>query len=172
MFTTDLSEPQWELVAPAIKNSPPLAQPRRPRGRPRKTRGRPFTDDHAVLDGILHVLLHQIPWNQLPPSGPNGGYPSYITCYRRYTVWVKNGTWDAILTILLDDLRTRTGYDLWREWTAFTMRVNAGDRSLRFNAPRAIKEVDADSIVFGLFLLHLADLVRDDDRRTKGQEDD
>ena len=39
------------------------------------------------MDGILSVLRTGAPWADLPDR-----FPSYATCFRRFSTWVKDGT--------------------------------------------------------------------------------
>lgn len=58
--------------------------------------GRPAGDHRRVLAGILWVMRTGAGWNQLPAA-----YGSSATAYRRYHRWRKDGTWSAIVNILL-----------------------------------------------------------------------
>jgi transposase len=78
----DLTDEQWEVLAPLIPEPP-----RRTDGR-----GRPWRDPRDVLNGILWVLRTGAPWHDLPEryppySGPataasNGG--PRRACWRRF----------------------------------------------------------------------------------------
>ena len=78
----DLTDEQWEVLAPLIPEPP-----RRTDGR-----GRPWRDPRDVLNGILWVLRTGAPWHDMPEryppySGPataasNGG--PRRACWRRF----------------------------------------------------------------------------------------
>src|ERR1700737_1728347 len=88
----DLTEKQWEAVAPLL-----------PAQRLRKDgRGRPWRDPRDVLNGILWVLRTGAPWGDLPSR-----YPPYQTCHRRFQHWVKDGVFEKILRALAEDLKVR-----------------------------------------------------------------
>jgi len=70
---------------------------------PERAVGRPRWDDLSVLKGILWVLVSGARWKDLPEQ-----YPSYQTCHRRFQIWVKRGTFQRILQVLVK----RTGVDL------------------------------------------------------------
>lgn len=74
-----INKKQWKYLAPIL---PPAA-----RG------GRPRLDDHAVLNGILFVLLTGIPWKGLPCSL---GCGSGMTCWRRWREWQEQGVWSQL----------------------------------------------------------------------------
>lgn len=93
----DLTEEQWEIVAPHL---PEL--PRRADGR-----GRPWRSSREVLDGILWILRTGAPWKDLPDR-----YPPYQTCHRRLQQWARDGTMAKVLRALAEDLESRGGIDL------------------------------------------------------------
>lgn len=78
-----LTDEQWAVLAPLIP-----APKRRIDGR-----GRPIEhDDRAVMDGVLWILRTGTAWADLPDR-----YPSYATCFRRFSRWVKDGTLRRLL---------------------------------------------------------------------------
>lgn len=157
-LSSRLSDPQWELVAPLISNrSPALPSSVQPRGRPRKPRGRPLASDRAVLDAIIYVINNDIPFSALPVRT----YPSPATCLRRYSLWRSNGTWDAIFDSLLDDLHRRTGVNLWREWSRFSIRLAAGDSQADFYVPEIIRLDPSNRLVGTLFIRYHMNLYRE-----------
>ncbi|TCS37946.1 transposase [Paucimonas lemoignei] len=93
-----LTDEQWAVLSPLI---PPPARRADGRGRPVEH------DDRAVMDGILWVLRTGAPWADLPDR-----YPSYATCFRRFSRWVKEGTLERLLTALARDLELRGDIDL------------------------------------------------------------
>jgi transposase len=93
----DLSERQWQLLAPLLP---------KPKLR-RDKRGRPWRDPRDVLNGILWVMRTGAPWHDLPAR-----YPSYQTCHRRFQLWVKHGTLKRVLHALARDLAAAGGFDL------------------------------------------------------------
>jgi transposase len=94
----DLTDEQWEVLAPLIPEPP-----RRTDGR-----GRPWRDPRDVLNGILWVFLRTgVPWHDLPER-----YPPYQTCHRRFQRWTEEGVLEEVLQALAEDLRERGGLDL------------------------------------------------------------
>lgn len=93
----DLSERQWQLLAPLLP---------KPKGR-RDQRGRPWRDPRDVLNGILWVMRTGAPWHDLPDR-----YPSYQTCHRRFQLWVRSGVLRSVLHALAADLAAAGGFDL------------------------------------------------------------
>lgn len=69
-----LTDQQWERVRG-------LLPPPKPEGRPR-------ADDRRTLEGILYVLRTGCRWHDLPAE-----FGSAVTCWRRLTVWQRDGTW-------------------------------------------------------------------------------
>jgi transposase len=93
----DLTEVQWELMRPLIR------EPKRRAGQA----GRPRQEPRAVLNGILWILRTGARWKDLPER-----YPSYQTCHRRFQQWERDGTLTRILFTLAADLRERGKLDL------------------------------------------------------------
>ncbi len=75
----EISDTQWELLAPILKAK------RRADGR-----GRPARDTREVLNGVLWILGTGAQWRELPVQ-----YPPYQTCHRRFQHWVKSGALQA-----------------------------------------------------------------------------
>ena len=93
----DVTDEQWEVVAPLIGE-----MPRRADGR-----GRPWRSSREVLNGILWILRTGAQWADLPER-----YPPYQTCHRRFQRWVGEGTFERVLEALASDLKERGGLDL------------------------------------------------------------
>lgn len=62
-------------------------------------RGRPWRDPRDVLNGILWILRTGAPWADLPDR-----YPPYATCFRRFKLWTKSGSFERILAALAEHL--------------------------------------------------------------------
>ncbi|MBV9469098.1 MAG: transposase, partial [Abitibacteriaceae bacterium] len=77
MSRHDLSDTQWQLIAPLIP-----AQKAGP--------GRKRSEDRKTLNGILYVLKTGCAWEDLPPE-----YGSDTTCWRRLQQWSADGTWET-----------------------------------------------------------------------------
>jgi transposase len=93
-----LSDAQFARIEPLL----PKNRPHRP--------GRPWKDHHTVLNGILWILHTGAPWRDLPEP-----YQPWQTVYGRFNRWRHDGTWDKILTRLLDRLDDggRISHRLW-----------------------------------------------------------
>lgn len=87
----DLTNQQWELVAPHI----PIPEKKDGRGRPRQ-------DDRTLLNGMLWILKTGAPWKYLPRQ-----YGNFNTCFGRFQTWVELGIFAEILTILAKDMEDR-----------------------------------------------------------------
>ncbi len=93
----ELTDEQWELVAPRI---------------PRKAArtGRPPKDPRLMLNGILWILGTGAPWRDLPER-----FGSCKTVHRYFSQWRRSGVFAAVieaLQIKLDD-RGLIDWELW-----------------------------------------------------------
>jgi len=86
-----LTDEQWLLISDCF----PIRAPD-PRG------GRPRTNVRRCLEGILWVLRSGARWKDLPRS-----FPSYVTCWRRFVEWSKDGVWDQAWSRLVEQLDRR-----------------------------------------------------------------
>jgi transposase len=119
-----LTNEQWALLAPLIPE--PV---RRADGR-----GRPVEhDDRAVMNGVLWILRTGAAWSDLPDR-----YPSYATCFRRFSHWVKDGTLRHLLETLAQDLEARGDIDLSECFIDGTFVV-AKKGGLKWEKPSAAK---------------------------------
>lgn len=75
-YSTDLTDAQWEVIAPHL---PPPG----PRGRPRRT------DLRAVVDAILYLLRTGCQWRMLPADFPPWGTVWWYFRQWRGSVWVR-----------------------------------------------------------------------------------
>ena len=95
----DVTDEQWEALAPLIAEAEPA---------PREDRkGRPRRDPREVLNGILWILRTGAQWADLPDR-----YPPHQTCHRRFQEWVRSGVLDRVLQALARDLQERGDIDL------------------------------------------------------------
>jgi transposase len=89
---SDLTDLEWERLAPLI----PAAKPG---GRPRKT------DMRAAMNAIFYLLRTGTPWRYLP----RGPFPPRSTVYNIFRAFQRQGVWEAIWDELRMDLRERLG---------------------------------------------------------------
>jgi putative transposase len=89
-YPSDLTDPQWEQIAP-------LFAPK-PIGRP------PTTDRREVVNAILYLVRTGCQWRYLPGDFPP--YSTVHTCYRR---WRLDGTLDRLHDGLLQEVRIGAG---------------------------------------------------------------
>ena len=59
------------------------------------------------MDGVLWILRTGAAWAGLPDE-----YPSYVTCFRHFSSWVKDGTLGRLLESLVQDLEAGGDIDL------------------------------------------------------------
>lgn len=91
-FPSDLTDVEWERLAPLIP-------PAKPGGRPRQT------DMRAAMDAILYLLRTGCPWRYLPRDG----FPPRSTVYNIFRKFQREGVWEAIWSELHMALRERLG---------------------------------------------------------------
>lgn len=94
----ELSDEQWAIVAPLIPPAAPRADERR---KPKEQ------IDRAILNGILWVLRTGAAWRDLPKRFPPG-----LTCFRRFSRWIKTGAMRQILEALAQQLEQDAQIDL------------------------------------------------------------
>lgn len=84
MARFDLTDAEWEIIAPLLPNAE-----HQPQG------GRPTEDDRRVLNGIFFVLRTGSPWRDLPER-----YGPYTSVYNRFNRWAKRGVWLRVFEAL------------------------------------------------------------------------
>ena len=90
-YPSDLTDDQWEELAPLI----PLAKPG---GRPR------IVDMREVINGTLYVLRSGCTWRMIPHDLPPWG-----TVWGYFRRWRKDGTWERIHDALRPKVRELEG---------------------------------------------------------------
>ena len=90
-YPSDLTDDQWEELAPLI----PLAKPG---GRPRTV------DMREVINGTLYVLRSGCTWRMIPHDLPPWG-----TVWGYFRRWRKDGTWERIHDALRPKVRESEG---------------------------------------------------------------
>jgi putative transposase len=90
-YATDLTDPEWALLAPLI----PAAKPG----------GRPALHDRRELvDAMLYWLRAGCAWRLLPHD-----FPPWQTVYHYWRLWRQQGRWERILARLREQERLRQG---------------------------------------------------------------
>jgi putative transposase len=92
-YPSDLTDAQWERIAPLIP-------PAKPGGRPRGV------DMREVLNGIFYVAREGVSWRALPHDLPYFG-----VCYWYHRRFQEDGTWEAINDTLRTSLRVQAERD-------------------------------------------------------------
>ena len=88
----ELTEAQWQLIAPHLP--------------PKRRLGRPRADDRKVLEGILWVLRSGARWQDVPRE-----YGSATTCWRRLKEWEESGVWETLWRAILAALEAEQKLD-------------------------------------------------------------
>jgi transposase len=99
MHRYELSDQQWARLEPLLPH-------RTHRGKA----GHPFNDHRPLVNGILWILHTGAPWRDLPER-----YGPWETVFFRFNRWRRDGTWNHIVTALLDELddKGQIDDDLW-----------------------------------------------------------
>lgn len=92
-YPSDLTDAQWELIAPFIP-------PPKPGGRPVEHTRR------TIVDAILYVSRTGCQWRALPHD-----FPPWSTVYDLFSQWRDAGVWEQINTALRERCRTKAGRD-------------------------------------------------------------
>jgi putative transposase len=90
-YPTDLTDAEWEILAPLIPSA-------LPGGRPRQQEMR------AIVNAMLYVLRGGISWRMLPHD-----LPKWKTVYDYFWKWRRAGTWEEINRTLRERVRTAAG---------------------------------------------------------------
>jgi len=91
MYPSDLSDAQWEVIAP-------LVPPAKPGGRPRSV------DMREILNAILYVLRSGCAWRMIPHD-----LPVWSTVYDYFRQFRRAGVWKRIHDTLRGQLRRQVG---------------------------------------------------------------
>lgn len=90
-YATDLTDEQWQIIAPLIP-------PAKPRGREREI------DIREVINAIFYLLKSGCQWRMIPND-----FPKWQTVYDYFSKWKKDGTWKKIHDKLRDKVRLKAG---------------------------------------------------------------
>ena len=90
-YPTDLTDAQWEILAPLLPEA-------KPGGRPRSVELR------EVVNAILYVLRSGCPWRMLPHD-----LPPWQTSYKYFRNWTRDGTWERLHEALRPQIREAEG---------------------------------------------------------------
>jgi transposase len=90
-YTSDMTDAEWEVIAPL------LPAPRR-LGRPREIEMR------SVVDAILYISTNGCNWRDLPKD-----FPPYTSVQRYFYAWRDEGLWETINHMLVQQARELAG---------------------------------------------------------------
>ena len=90
-YTSDLTDAQWERIAPLIP-------PAKPGGRPRTVAIR------AILDAIFYRTKTGCQWRNRPHD-----LPPWSTAAGYYRIWRRSGVWETIHDSLREQVRIKAG---------------------------------------------------------------
>jgi transposase len=99
MHRYELSDQQWARIEPLLPD-------RFHHG----NAGHPFNDHRPIVNAILWILHTGAAWRDLPER-----YGPWETVFYRFNRWRRDGTWNRIVTSLLDELDDtgQIDHDLW-----------------------------------------------------------
>lgn len=92
-YPTDLSDAEWEAVAPIVAQK---------KGRGRKR----IVNIREVLNAIFYLDKTGCQWEMLPKDFPDYRHVNYY-----YLQWTRKGIWDVVLEMLRRAIRMREGRD-------------------------------------------------------------
>jgi transposase len=90
-YPSDLTDDQWEEIAPLFPSPKPGGHPR-------------TVDLREIINGILYVLRGGIPWRMLPHDLPPWG-----TVWWYFRTWRRDGTWERVHESLRPKVREAEG---------------------------------------------------------------
>jgi putative transposase len=93
LYSTDLSDCEYTVLAPLLPGPRPT---RCPRQHPRR----------VILNGIFYVVRSVCQWRLLPRD-----VPPWQTVYHFFRAWRRDGTWECIHTALREQVRSAVGRD-------------------------------------------------------------
>ena len=90
-YRSDLTDKQWQLIAPHLP--------------PEKNRGRPRTTNlREVVNALLYQLRTGCQWDMMPE-----GFPPKSTVNGYFNSWKRDGTLDEINRVLRENIRIKEG---------------------------------------------------------------
>lgn len=92
-YPSDLTDTEWEALAPHIPEAKPGGHPR-------------TTDVREVGGTLAYLVRAGCPWRYLPHE-----FPPWATVYTYFRTWQQDGTWEQINTVLRRKERERVGRD-------------------------------------------------------------
>ena len=118
-----LTDAQWERIAPLLPVHPPS-----PKG------GRPRADDRECLEGLLWLLRSGARWQDIPVDLPSGS-----TCWRRLQEWSSEDVLEAVQAVLIEELHElgRVDFDELLADATFIRAKKGGWKSARPRLARA-----------------------------------
>jgi len=93
LYLTDLSDAEWEYIAPLF---PPTSL----HGRPR------LHNQREIVNAILYLVRSGCAWRLLPHD-----LPPWKTVYHYFRLWRLDGTWERLHTALRERVRCHLGRD-------------------------------------------------------------
>ena len=86
-YTTDLTEPQFELLEQIL---------------PQSKTYQPTISRHLIVNAIFYQLKNGCQWRDLPSD-----FPAWQTVYSQFRRWKLDGTWEKVLATLVASEREK-----------------------------------------------------------------
>jgi putative transposase len=90
-YPSDLTDQEWEILAPLLPKPKGFGHPR-------------TTELREVVNAIFYVIRSGCQWEMLPHD-----FPHHSTVYSYFNKWKKKGIWQAIHDKLRVDVREKVG---------------------------------------------------------------
>ena len=90
-YPSDLSDAEWEKIAPLLPSEKALGNKR-------------SVNFRDVINAVFYRADNGIKWRAMPAD-----FPARETVYGYYRKWVKQGIWEAINGVLLPEVRQQAG---------------------------------------------------------------
>jgi len=117
----ELTDEQWELVAPLVEVA--------------AGKGRPREETRRVLNGVLYAIRNALTWANTPPE-----YPSYVTLFRRYHEWLGSGVLEQVIFALTGHLEQASGLDYRDALASKALHYEQNDGILTIHLPPEYSE--------------------------------
>lgn len=112
-----VTDREWEFLSNHLSKLPSRAA---------HSRGRPRAPDRALFEGVLWLVATGSRWRDIP----KGIYPAYSSCYKRFVLWCRDGSWQRVQQALIRMLGGRGKID-WSEGFVDGTLVRAKKGALR-----------------------------------------
>jgi transposase len=93
-YPSDLSDAEWEMLAPLLPTERQTGSPRR-------------VEIREVLNAVMYVADNGIKWRALPHD-----FPAWQTVYGYFRRWTQSGVWEEVTGVLNRAVRVQAGREV------------------------------------------------------------